>query len=538
MTETEGEEQGADIPLNVEKLTTLSKKTQTLVWRPKSTKPAIHKKTRGTQTTFRIQHATKPKIRHQTPTPHSDSESDSTDIPADDKDIEYLPDTIEDPDVEHFEEMIDDDKEQPHKQKKYVVFQSALLMLFTSCIMCRQENKRYRKVRGSMVTVKTVCPSCSYTHLWDSQPRIRNIPLLNILLSAAIAFTGLLPNKTLRLFKLLNIQCHAARTFFHHQRHYLHNAVSKTWKASQEKLFAKLEGKDLTLAGDARCDSMGHSAKFGSYCLLEVGTNKILSLQLVQSNETKGSYHMELEGLKRCRQELSAFNTTAFISDRHRQIAKWVRENWAIKHCFDCWHIVKGMTKKMEALSRRQNLGAIKDWIQSLKCHLYWCALSSKDGEEIKEKWLACVDHIQNRHDKCSHPPLTKQKKWLKPGSEACEQLVDPITKTMFINDIMKMSSIGQTSGVESYHSLVNQFAPKMYKFSHTGMVSRITLAALHYNENAGRPTATTKEGEHRYKVAFPKYKSGDTLCALLESKKHMVMLKSAFKWCIMNWPL
>uniref|UniRef100_A0A9J8CEC9 Uncharacterized protein n=1 Tax=Cyprinus carpio carpio TaxID=630221 RepID=A0A9J8CEC9_CYPCA len=37
----------------------------------------------------------------------------------------------------------------------------------------------------------------------------------------------------------------------------------------------------------------------------------------------------------------------------------------------------------------------------------------------------------------------------------------------------------------------------------------RIYLAALHFNENAGRPQATTAAGEPLFKVVFPKYKKG-----------------------------
>ena len=41
-------------------------------------------------------------------------------------------------------------------------------------------------------------------------------------------------------------------------------------------------------------------------------------------------------------------------------------------------------------------------------------------------------------------------------------------------------------------------------------LYNRTVLAGLHFNENAGRPAATTKRGGlQRYAVRFPKYKSG-----------------------------
>ncbi|XP_074645001.1 uncharacterized protein LOC141901573 [Tubulanus polymorphus] len=62
---------------------------------------------------------------------------------------------------------------------------------------------------------------------------------------------------------------------------------------------------------------MSHSARFGSYSLMELEMNKLISVQLVQSNGTQSSYQMELEGLKRCREDLKEFTVKALITDRH-----------------------------------------------------------------------------------------------------------------------------------------------------------------------------------------------------------------------------
>ncbi|XP_078028444.1 uncharacterized protein LOC117270027 [Epinephelus lanceolatus] len=41
-------------------------------------------------------------------------------------------------------------------------------------------------------------------------------------------------------------------------------------------------------------------------------------------------------------------------------------------------------------------------------------------------------------------------------------------------------------------------------------MLCRLYLAALHYNENTGRPQATSTSGELLYRVNFPKSKHGE----------------------------
>jgi len=52
----------------------------------------------------------------------------------------------------------------------------------------------------------------------------------------------------------------------------------------QKNLLDKMaQNKDsVILTGDGRCDSPGHSAKFGSYTVIEQKMNRVLDFQLVQ----------------------------------------------------------------------------------------------------------------------------------------------------------------------------------------------------------------------------------------------------------------
>lgn len=76
--------------------------------------------------------------------------------------------------------------------------------------------------------------------------------------------------------------------------------------------------------------------------------------------------------------------------------------------------------------------------------------------------------------------------------------------------DVPKLSPLHQTSQVEAFHCTINHFAPKLVSFSYHGMYCRLMIAALHFNENSSRPSATTKEGDLQYKISFPKFKHGD----------------------------
>ena len=55
----------------------------------------------------------------------------------------------------------------------------------------------------------------------------------------------------------------------------------------QQENLEERAGKDVTLGGDARCDSPGYSAKFGSYSVMDLATQTILDIQLIQVRNIK-----------------------------------------------------------------------------------------------------------------------------------------------------------------------------------------------------------------------------------------------------------
>ena len=55
---------------------------------------------------------------------------------------------------------------------------------------------------------------------------------------------------------------------------------------------------------------------------------------------------MEKEGLQRAVDNLKrdGFTIDLIVTDRHVQIQKWIQETLPdTKHCFDVWHVAKGM---------------------------------------------------------------------------------------------------------------------------------------------------------------------------------------------------
>ncbi|XP_065894356.1 uncharacterized protein [Dysidea avara] len=261
--------------------------------------------------------------------------------------------------------------------------------------------------------------------------------------------------------------------------------------------------------------------------MLELNLNKIVDIQLVQSNEVKGSYHMEKEGLYCCMDFLQGHNLAidVLVTDRHKQINKWIREvHPYIKHYFDTWHVAKGFRKKFEKLGKQKDCELVSEWQKSIINHLYWCASTTPDddSELVQAKWLSLDNHVHDVHrrhstkfPKCSHGRLRRQerkKKWFKRHTKASEKLTSLLTKPTHLKDMTRLSGAHQTSSLESFHNVVINFAPKAVAFSYKGMKSRLKLAALHFNENSDRPQAVTKQDVERYDVIQPKYKSGGYL--------------------------
>ncbi len=138
---------------------------------------------------------------------------------------------------------------------------------------------------------------------------------------------------------------------------------------------------------------------------------------------------MELEGVKRCFAAVTDAGITVktFVSDRHRGVAKWLRESFPqVHHYFDIWHIARTLTKKLLEAAKEKNCEIISRWIASIRNHLYWCATSTKEGfgSLIIAKWKSFMRHVQNKHDshpdnlfsQCAHEPLDKDRHWIKNG--------------------------------------------------------------------------------------------------------------------------
>ena len=127
--------------------------------------------------------------------------------------------------------------------------------------------------------------------------------------------------------------------------------------------------------------------------------------------------------------KLAGLRIGIFVSDRHRSIAKWIRENEPnTRHFFAIWHVARSVSKKLLQASKESGCDKIKAWIKAVRGHLYWCATSTKQGfgDLIVAKWTSFLRHVNNRHSdhpdplysQCAHGELTRRL-WIKQGEYA-----------------------------------------------------------------------------------------------------------------------
>lgn len=410
------------------------------------------------------------------------------------------------------------------RERKFMVFESCIVKLLLVCCVCLSPCRVFlKKVIGGFVAIEQRCVH-GHRRIWHNQPFYGSLPSGNLLTAACIFFSG--SSQACAIFECIKtspMATIALRTYNMIQSSYLTIAVKSVWLNNQEKLLHSLHGAVLNIGGDGRCCSPGHTAKFGSYSVMDLNSSKILDVQLVQVNEVTSSNAMELEGLKRCLNYLLPLASVHSITtDRHPSVQKYLRDCCPdILHYFDVWHIAKSVKKKIEAISKRRNCSILAHWAQAISNHLYWCAASSDgNGDLVLAKWLSILNHVCDIHsghgelyNDCMHG-LLEPRLWIQVGSKAHKELELIVANKLLCRDVKHLAFMAQTSAVESYHRVVTFFAPKSVHFFHSAMESRLLLAALHFNENCNRQQALTQDGKPQWRISFPKARKGSAVAA------------------------
>lgn len=394
------------------------------------------------------------------------------------------------------------------RKRKFIVYEENLKELYRFCPSCGSPtigDVHEVQNEGSQLSIHLTCLNgCSYK--WQSQPSLCGTKGEgNVVLTAAIFFSGIHFAKFERFAHCLNLKTISEALYYMLRKKYVFPVVEKAWEAEQANVFRDLLSREnIVLVGDGRCDSPGHCAKYCTYTLMDVQTQKVVDFKVISVSEVANSNVMEIKGFKDAlfTVESQGIKVCVISTDRHPQIIKEMRVNHPNKeHQFDPWHLAKSISKKLVNATNKKGCEQLKPWIPSIINHLWWSATTCEGNSVLlKEKWLSVIHHVTNRHDwpgnqfyhKCAHQPYTQEvsrkKKWLIPGSAAHNALVGVVKDKRLLKDIEHLTKCVHTTLLEVYHSMYLKYLPKQMHFTHDAMSKGTMLAALDHNRNVNRP--------------------------------------------------
>jgi len=217
-----------------------------------------------------------------------DEESDGDDSEWDD-DLVMKREDPEEVKKEHMN-WLDENCGDIQEERKFIVFESKMKELFARYVRCPNCGKNVQAAKlttkGSVATID--CHGCcEQTVHWQTQPFVRSMGAGNLLLSAGILFTGNDFSNFASIAKATNLQIFSQRNFTSTQKKYLFPVVNKNFKEHQEEVLNDVRNTEVVAGGDGRCDSPAHSAKYGTYSIVDTNNSKVLDFLLVQVTRGK-----------------------------------------------------------------------------------------------------------------------------------------------------------------------------------------------------------------------------------------------------------
>lgn len=454
-----------------------------------------------------------------------------------DSDSDYVPTSDE---SQQSNESNSSDNSHLTTEPKMIAFESSMKSLFarTICTECGDPisaDETIISYNGTAMKAKFTCMKGHHTS-WESQPVVNNKPAGNIMVATSIILSGETYTRIAHFADILSLKFIGATQFYELQKIISIPAIDRYYNIQRDVILHYLNGHELTLSGDGRCDSPGFSAKYCTYTFMDSTTGVIPDFNVVQVSETTSSVKMELLGFQRSLESITTadLSVKTIVTDRHTQIRKVMGTDHKDKnHQFDVWHISKSIKKKLTAIKPPKVQTVIKPWIPAICNHVWYCSRQANgDPDKLEEIWRSLLYHITNRHTfpgqkvtSCGHPPLTadevRKKKWLDLGSPAYLALEKVVTDTRLIKDIRQVDLFCHTGALETYHSMMLKYCPKRQEFDYPAMVARSQLAVIDNNANIGRGQKTDANGTPCFATRCPKTTGRWTARKVYEKKKY-----------------
>ncbi len=125
-------------------------------------------------------------------------------------------------------------------------------------------------------------------------------------------------------------------TYFRLQRVYLIPTVNEWWCWTRDQLLNELSGEDIVVGGDGQSDSPGFNAKNLCYLMVDVKTNYIIDIQILDKRQVGlVSTNMEREAARRGLENLRLnVKVVEFVTDASSSVKTLLGEYSKCKERF------------------------------------------------------------------------------------------------------------------------------------------------------------------------------------------------------------
>ncbi|XP_043935934.1 uncharacterized protein LOC122808886 [Protopterus annectens] len=431
-----------------------------------------------------------------------------------------------------------------------LVYKNKLIQLAQKCMIqhcdiCREGVSVTNTVKGSCIKLSWVCCNGHIAYQWSSQHTVRKgLHLGDVMIAAAIFLTGNNYAKIALLAKCLGLAFIHQASYYRLQRRYIVPVVTDYWNEMVRNMLSTRKHINVTILGDGRMDSPGHSAQYCTYTCMDEQTKEILLIQVVDKRETElSSPRMEKLAFERCIKTLqdSQLKIDELVTDAHPQIAKLMRTRYAsIKHSFDMWHGAKNLAKRINKAGLQRGCRILCQWTRQIVNHFWYCCQHSESTEEFMIHWGGILYHVVNQHEwgsgihdnyepvgQCQHESLGVEHAppWLEPDSPAHEKLRQIVLDPRFVEKTRHYVSYRTTAELEQFHQVILKYASKRQSYTFPAFRARNFLAAIDHNSHRGRPYARNKEGRYVYRRKFNKKSGRWTVVRMKQSKDYNYLI-------------
>lgn len=211
-------------------------------------------------------------------------------------------------------------------EKRVICSLDLLLDVFTKCCQtpgCTDIPQVKYHFVGTTIVVNCSCQS-GHAFRFCSSHEVNSMYVNNIQMAAAVLLSGCNYGKVKRLAANVNLAFLSHSTYFRIQRLYLLPAVDEWWGWIRSQLMDEFRDQDVLVSGDGQCDSPGFNAKNLCYFVMEVSSDYIIHVEIVDKRHVNLlSNNMEKEGLKKSLKKIQDdLNVVELVTDASSSVKK------------------------------------------------------------------------------------------------------------------------------------------------------------------------------------------------------------------------